>query len=247
MEQSSSPASAEKFQLTKTDLLHSEPENSSTGVVSALWKDAYENPLRTAAVGAAAVVVAGALLYASKGRIAEGLLGSKGEVLVIEDTHAMGKAFSEALAEQGHKVTWVTGIKSLKPLTGLTPEGGELALSSRRFKVAFVDGDLGKNMLTGPEIVGTLKDQRILSIGTSSVDTFNVAMRENAPGTIAANKAVVYTSLLGGKLDLRAAVRSPGTVQEGLDAFRAVMRSPENEALRKQADATLMKFLSQGA
>ncbi len=226
--------------LSKTELLNS--DISASAAQTSLWQDAYDHPVRTGLGVAAVVGVGAAVLYATKGGAAERFFAGKPNVLLIEDTPGMAMAFRDALNTQGHKVTWVTGIKSLQPLTGFTPEGGEVALASKQWKLAFVDGDLGKNRLTGPEIVGTLRSKNIMSIGTSTTEDFNSAMRANG-ASIAANKAVIFTSVLGNKIDLKAALRAPEVAQEGLNAFGAVMRSPEHATLRKAADAKLMHYL----
>lgn len=234
--QQASNSSTDKLQLSKSELIG---DNKQASEPSSLWQAAYDNPVKTGLYAAGAVAGCAALVYASKGRIAERLLGSKADVLVIEDTPAMGKAFSEVLQSKGHNVTWVTNIKSLKPLIGTTAEGAEIGLD-RRFRFALVDGDLGKGVMTGPEIVGTLKDHRILSIGTSSVDSFNKDMLKNG-AEIAANKAVVFAGLIGDKLDLKAALKAPAVAQETLKVFTGALRNPEYTPLRKEADALLMK------
>jgi hypothetical protein len=153
------------------------------------------------------------------------------------------------LEKQGHPVTWVTGIKRLEPLVGITPEGGELTFGARtlgsKLKVALVDGDLGKGSLTGPEIVGALRQQRVTSIGTSTLDSFNAAMRDNG-APITANKSVVFTSLANRQLDLKAAIKSPQTVQYGLDELRAHILEPENEPARHYAESLLREYMNSG-
>ncbi len=233
----------ESLTLNRSELVSTEKEESA-GAVSAMLNEVYEHPLRSAGI-AAGVVAAGALLFASRGRIAENLARKPG-VLVIEDSPAMGLALSDVLKGNGHKVTWIKGVKSLNPLTGISAEGKDIALTgSKRFQIALVDGDLGKNALTGPEIVGTLKQHRIMSIGTSTVSDFNTAMVANG-AEIAANKAVVLSSLVGKKLDLKAALKVPEAAQASLDAFGGALRLPENQAIRKAADAVLMKYMSHG-
>jgi len=245
MSQDSGFASSDisNLKLTKSELASNKDEGNTA---SSLWKDAYENPVKTGlVVGSAALVVGGLAYAASKGRLG-GLLSKQSEVLVIEDTPGMAKAFNAALESSGHKVTWVTGIKTLNPLVGFAPEGGEIALN-KRFTAALLDGDLGKGRLTGPEIVGALRDRKIMSIGTSSVEDFNVAIKANGgPFAIAANKGVVYMSVFSNKLDFRAAAKAPSEAQAGLDALKAAMRAPENEALRKAADAKLTSFMLAG-
>lgn len=208
-----------------------------------MLQEVYEHPVKTGAAVAAVAAGGAALVYAArKGHLGELMPWKKPNVLIIEDTKGMGLAFQDALKASGHETTWVTSIKSLKPLTGISPEGAEVSLASKRFKVALVDGDLGKGQLTGPEIVGTLKSNRIFSIGTSTTDEFNKAMLENG-AQVAANKGVIYTSLLGRQIDLKAALRSPQAAQDGLTSFAAVMRKPEWAKLKEEADAKLMHFL----
>lgn len=232
--------SQNEIRLTSSELAQNNQEKS---LASSLWQAAYENPGKSALAVAATAAGGAALIYAArKGHIAEHLPWKKPNVLLIEDTPGMALAFQDALKAGGHKVTWVTGIKSLNPLTGIAPQGAELSLAGRRFNIALVDGDLGKNMLTGPEIVGTLKSHKIMSIGTSTTNDFNKSMLENG-ASIAANKGVLYSSLLGKRLDLKAALKQPTVAQEGLDALGNTLRLPENAQLRKLADETLGKFL----
>lgn len=227
------PANTEQLSLTNSDLLNAKEE---PGALSKLWSAAYENPGTTATI--AAVALAGTALIASKGRISN-LISGKPGVLLIEDTVPMGKAYAEALTANGHKVTWVTNIKSLNPLVGTTPAGGELAINTNRLKVAFVDGDLGKGVLTGPEIVGTLRSKNIFSIGTSTTADLNQAMLANG-AEIASNKAAVFASLVGKRLDVRTAMKSPQPTQTALDTLQGTLGTTE-AALRKRSEEILKK------
>lgn len=227
------------LKLDKTELLRAQQEQDSA---AALYKAAYDHPVAFG-IGAAAAV--GAAVCAARTGAVKRLLAGKPDVLLIEDTRAMGAVLRDALSENGHKVTWVTGIKSLNPLTGIKAEGGELVLN-KGFKVALVDGDLGKASLSGPEIVGTLRDRRIMSIGTSSVESFNTAMKSNG-AAIVGNKATIYTSILGGKLDLQKALKAPARTQEELSIFAGSLMKPENDALRRAADSKLMRYFSEEA
>lgn len=229
--------------LTYSRLVEKEKETVEQGAFTALLEDARANPTRTAVTAAAIGLTGAAMIYAArKGHVDCLMPWKKPNVLLIEDTPGMALAFKEALKANGHEVTWVTGIKTLKPLTGITSEGAEIALASRRYKIAFVDGDLGKNMLTGAEIVGTLRSQRIMSIGTSTIENLNVSMLEKG-AQIAANKADVYASLLGKRLDLKAALRAPQVAQDGLNSLSAALKTEELAVLREQANARLMHFL----
>ena len=224
-------------QLQNVELL--KDKEQPAGALSAVWKAAYEE-LPNAATGIAATAaligVSGAIAYATKGRS-----WGKPNVLIIEDTIEMGKAYSDALTASGHKVTWVTNIKSLNPLIGTSPTGGEIALKSNKWKVAFVDGDLGKDVLTGPEIISTLTQKRMLAIGTSTIEDFNIAMRANGAG-VALNKAHLYTALYGNKVDLRAAMKAPEAAQTNLTTFMNDVKSKEHEALRQAASKQMMSY-----
>lgn len=229
--------------LTYSRLVENEKVNAAQGACSKLLEDVLENPTKSAVTGAAIGLTGAAMVYAArKGHVDCLMPWKKPNVLLIEDTPGMALAFKEALKANGHDVTWVTGIKSLKPLTGITPDGTEIALASRRYKIALVDGDLGKDMLTGPEIVGTLRSQRIMSIGTSTIDNFNVSMLEQG-AQIAANKGDLYASLLGNRLDLKAALRAPQFAQDRLRSLSAALKTEELANLREQANARLMHFL----
>lgn len=229
-------------QLSKSELLAAKSTASDAEKNSSLAKlfdAAYENPLATgAALGAVAV---GAAALCARGRIAEAW--RKPGVLLIEDTPGLGMAFRDALLASGHKVTWVSNIKSLKPLTGVAADGAELNLARQKFNLALVDGDLGKGQLSGAQIVGTLKEHNIVSIGTSAVESFNKDMIANG-ASLAANKAVIYSSIFSRRFDLKTALSNPAQLQSKLDDFATKIRLPENAAMRKQADETLMSYLT---
>jgi len=235
-----------ELELSKADF--AVPEADKPGLVSRLWQEAYAHPYEAGLGAAAAIASAGVGIYAlSKGDLMPSCFKGAADVLLVEDTPGLGNAFKDALEQNGHKVTWVTGIKTLEPLTAFTPDGGEMALT-RRYKIAFLDGDLGADRLTGPEIVGTLA-KRARVIGTSTVEHFNVAMRQNSlnsDGTAAAitgNKGVVFAALVGNRLDMLGAVKAPEAVQASLDALKVLLRAPENIALKKEANTRLQKFL----
>lgn len=181
-------------QITKSDLLEqqvhrTEHSTYGQGALSSLWQDAYENPVKTGLAVTAAVGLGAALVYASKGRIADRFMNAKPGVLIIEDTPAMGMAMRDTLKASGHEVTWVTGISKLNPLTAVDATGAEISIAgNKRFKVALLDGDLGKDMLTGPEIVSSLKRENIVTIGTSTVPRYNIEMQANGAEMIAPNQ-----------------------------------------------------------
>ena len=224
------------LQLSKSELMPVAEQSNSSSALNALVNEAYEHPVRTG-LGAAAVVGTAALLAYSASR------GRNLNVLIIEDTAPMGKALRDAVTASGHKATWVSSISKLSPLTGLDEAGKEIALTGRnRFQLALVDGDLGKGNLMGSEIVPTLKQARITSIGTSTIPDFNVAMKANG-AEIATGKPIIYTSLLGKTIDLKTAVRQPATIQSQLDLLTANFSKPESATLRKAADNELMAYI----
>lgn len=225
-----------KVSLSKSDLISHESGNHGQSALASMWKEAYEHPVRTGAI-ATAVVAGGAALWAATRRPG---------VLIIEDTPAMGMAMRDTLQAAGHKVTWVTHVSKLNPLTGIDAAGKEVAIAgNRKFKLALLDGDLGKDMMTGPEIVGSLRRENIVTLGTSTMADLNLAMKTNG-AEMAATKPVVFTSLVAKQLDVRQALRAPAEVQASLDALSAKFRSKEIEPIRKAADAKLMEYFSKG-
>lgn len=226
-----------KVSLSKSDLISHESDNHGQSALASMWKEAYEHPVRTGAIAAAAVVAGGAAIA---------LATRRPGVLIIEDTPAMGMAMRDTLQAAGHKVTWVTHVSKLNPLTGIDAAGKEVAIAgNRKFKLALLDGDLGKDMMTGPEIVGSLRRENIVTLGTSTMADLNLAMKTNG-AEMAATKPVVFTSLVAKQLDVRQALRAPAEVQASLDALSAAFRSKEIEPIRKAADAKLMEYFSKG-
>src|SRR4029078_1575212 len=98
---------------------------------------AYEHPVAVGA-GVAAVAAVGAGLYLSRGKIANLLAPRSQEVFLVEACPVMGQTMKHALETVGHRVTWVTEIDKLRPLTGLTDEGAQIALKMNRFHPAFI-------------------------------------------------------------------------------------------------------------
>lgn len=199
-----------------------------------LWQSAYEHK-NAIALG----LIAAGGLYASKGALSRLIAPAGRDVLLIEDTPYIAKTVKGLIEEQGHNVTWVTGVKQLKPFTAIGPDGGDLALNLNRFRFAVVDGNLD-GALKGPDIVGTLARHRIASIAMSTDETINSAMRTN--GAIAdAPKPVFLTSLANGQLKIQDALASSKGLQRRLDFMHAHFFDPQMETLRQNTDALLMK------
>lgn len=224
--------------MSNAELLNTGADAPS--MAAKLWEAAYEHKGEIAATAGAMAATAAIIGTAA---LTKGRLWGKPNVLLIEDTIGMGMAYKEALNASGHKVTWVTKVNSLNPLTGITAEGKEIALSRSKTRLAFLDGDLGKGNLEGAQIVGTLKDNKFITITTSTQPTMNAEMVEKG-ATVAARKDVVYASLLGDKIDLRAALKSPAYAQKTLDEMQVAIRTDALKPLRKEADTKLMEFLT---
>ncbi len=206
-----------------------------------LWSDVYEH--RTAIGVAAGTAAAGALaLYAGREQVGRLLAGGAKDVLLVEDTPFMGKAMKSALEQNGERVTWVTGFKSANPLTATTLSGDEMVLNPRNFKVALVDGELKGSYLQGEHVVDALHRAGVTSIGTSTVAKINEAMLANG-ADLAAQKGTVIGALANNQLDLAGAVRTPATVQKGLDALAVKLKGEAGKPLRKKADDLLGKFM----
>jgi CheY-like chemotaxis protein len=204
---------------------------------STLWHDVYSHPGADGLAVVAAVAGAG-LLYASRGALGFGL--ERTGTLLIEDTPYMGKALKQVLEDQGHKVTWLTGVTKLRPFTGITADGGNVVVKLGQFDKAFVDSDLKGSPLQGQDIVGTLRARKIFSIGTSSVDDTNELLRANGANVVG-NKGVILTALAN-KIDLTASLRAP-ELQARLDGMRTSFMSEEGKPMRAVAENVMKKYL----
>jgi hypothetical protein len=236
-----------------TDHAHSQPSftDKVTGAVSEtvstvketaqhLFDEAYEHPGKAAAV-VGGVALGAAALYAARGQVFKAC--SK-EVLLIEDTAYMGKAFKSTLEANGQRVTWLTGVNRVSPLTGITAEGKEMVFDPRKFKVAFVDGDLKGSYLQGQHIVNALKQSGLRSIGTSSEPSLNKLMLDSG-ATIAAPKATVLNALIENRISYRQVLGNPNRVQSSLNGLTEAMTGKPGKPLREKGDALLMKFISE--
>lgn len=206
---------------------------------SSLWKDAYENPGKTALIAGGVVLAAGALIY-GRGAAARFFANSKDEVLLFEDSPYFGAALKKTLERQGSKVTWLTGAQDLKAGVGIAPDGHTVALDFKHFKTAFVDGDL-TNGLRGADVVGKLTAEKIVSVGISSQNDMNLAMRQS--GAVAAgNKAHVFGALFNKDVTVKGVLKAPGAVQAQIDDYAA--RYLVDRKVATKAEALLKKEIS---
>lgn len=227
----------------RAELLNQPVPTEQQQTRASLVQEAFEHPVRTALTVTAVAAAGGAICYAARrGHLDAVLPWRKPGVLLIEDTPGMGRAFKEVLTNNGHEVTWVTGIKSLKPFTGVTVDGAEVALCNTRLKIALVDGNLGKNHATGAELIRTLTDNKFVSIGTSTVDKLNAEMLERG-AMMVARKPMLYAGIMGRHIDLKATLYAPEKAKSGLERFIADFNKARLAPLREKADERLMHFL----
>lgn len=210
---------------------------------SSLWKAAYEHPVAVGA-GVAAVAAVGTGLYLSRGKIANLLAPSKQEVLLVEAAPFMGKTMKHALEAAGHRVTWVTEIDKLRPLTGLTDDGAQVALKMNRFHTAFIDPNhVTKAAIDFDKLAPFFHQGNVRTIGTSVMTKTNEKMLASGVD-IAASKSTVLMSLVGKNLDLQQAVRAPGRAQGMLTKMENTISSPEWKKLHDATDELLRKFIA---
>lgn len=211
-----------------------------------LVHEAYENP-RAQAVATAAAVATGALLLASHGKAARVLLNPGKDILLVEDTTYMGRAFKMALEEQNPKnrVTWVTGVTRATPLTGVTPEGAKVLIDPRKFDYAFVDGDLKGSYLQGEHVVDALRKSNLRSIGTSTIPELNKRMLING-ASIVAEKPTVLASLANRSIDWENALNNPTRGKAAVDFLKGKISGESGKALRFNADQLLARAITAG-
>lgn len=209
-----------------------------------LVHEAYEHPRTTAAIAAGAMAT-GALLIASKGRAAKALFGAEKEVLLVEDTPYMGRAYKAALEEEGHRVTWVTGVSRPAPFTATTPEGKQVVLDLSRYKHAFVDGDLKGSYLQGEHVVDALKKSHVPSVGTSTIPELNARMLANG-ATLVGEKPTVLTALANHSINWDSALRHPGDGKIAIDLLSRRIVGESGKPIRQKAETLLTRALADG-
>ncbi|HEY9784057.1 MAG TPA: hypothetical protein V6D17_01560 [Candidatus Obscuribacterales bacterium] len=220
--------------------LESEPEKKLEEEPSSLWRTAYEHPVETGIALAGAAAATAAVVF-SRGKLAR-LLPHR-EVLVVEAAPYMGKAMKKALQDQGHTVTWVTEINRLRPLTALTDEGKEIGLNLRRFHTAFLDPNhVHKAVPEFADLVPVFRHNNVRTIGTSVMDNVNQKML--AAGVDAAgNKPIVLASIVGNKLNLREAIRNPGSAQKVFDWLKPRFNDPELKTIKQRTNDLLTQSM----
>lgn len=230
---------------TGSDLPREENKHNDHGILaeakaaaSKLADECYEHPWVAGAAVATAAVGVG---LAARGQIS--VLRNMGkDVLLIEDTPFMGKAFKSQLEAEGHRVTWLTSVSQHTPLTGLDGAGQKVVINPNRFKIAFVDGDLGPSYLQGPHLVDALRKSGVPSIGTSTIAEFNDVMRGSG-AKIAADKPTVLAALVGHRLNLSEAIVNPARVQSKLSTLAEDLRAHRVDDLKRTADRLLHRFI----
>jgi hypothetical protein len=218
------------------------PATPTSSEPSSFWHEVYTHPgddaLAVAGVAAATVAAAGLFAY-SRGAFGLGRTGT----LLIEDTPYMGKAMKQVLEDQGHTVSWLTGVKSVGPRTisGTTVDGGNLTLNLGKFRTAFVDGVLDGSPLQGADIVGPLRKGKVFSIGTSTIPEFNDVMLKNGADAVS-NKGVLFTSMVNNQVEFSGRLRALA-LQKRLDELDTVIASTEGKPMRKAANAVVQKYM----
>lgn len=211
-------------------------------VPSSLWQSAYDHPVTTGLAVGAGLAVAGAALYVSRGRMANIFASHSQEVLVVEAAPFMGRAMKGSLEAAGHKVTLVTEIASLNPLTGTTIDGAEILLNLRRFNTAFVDPNHVHQSAVGFDKLAPLfRNADVRTIGTSVMSATNKDMLANGID-IAGKKQIVVASLVGNKLNLQEAVRTPQQAQQALNLLDAKFNTKEFAELHNRTSELLNKY-----
>lgn len=230
---------------TGSDLPREENIHNDHGIIaeakaaaSKLADECYEHPWVAGAAIATAAVGVG---LTARGQFSA-LRNMGKDVLLIEDTPFVGKAFKSQLEADGHRVTWLTSVSQHTPLTGLDGSGQKIVINPNRFKIAFVDGDLGPSYLQGPHLVDALKKSGVPSIGTSTIPEFNDAMRVNGAG-VAANKSTVLAALVGHRLNLSEAIRNPARVQSKLATLAEDLRANRAEDLKNTTEKLMRSFI----
>jgi hypothetical protein len=223
-------------------------DGQSNSEPSSLWRSAYEkasdHPVATSVGVGLGVAAVGAGLYLSRGKIANLLAPRSQEVLVVEAAPFMGKAMKHSLEAAGHRVTWVTEIDKLRPLTGLAENGAEVSLKLNRFHTAFIDPNhVTDAALSFNKLAPFFHNGNVRTIGTSVMKDVNTKMIADGVD-IAATKSTVLMSLVGKQLNLQQAVRSPGKAQGMLNRMEGSINSPEFAALRDRTNEIMRSFIA---
>lgn len=217
---------------SREKLFQTAPRDSGEKEPSSLWNSAYAHRIELG-VGTVAALAAAAALH----------LNAKGsEVLVVEAAPFIGKAMRESLAAAGHKVTWVSELKSLKPLVGVTEENGHVFLNPRRFGTAFIDPNhVSFDSVDFQQVAPYLRKAHVRTVGTSVMEAVNKEMLASG-FDLAGNKTTVLTSLVDHRLDLRQIERAPAQAQAVLENLQTKINTQELEDARAQTRALIAKY-----
>ncbi len=112
-------------------------------------------------------------------------------ILVIEDDILLGEILSDLLMTHGHTAEHFVRARVQDGEILLTDrDGDETRLDAQRFDLAFLDGNLGRLSLSGPQLTPHLVKVELPVVAMSGADSVN----EDMVG-LGARAAVVKTSL----------------------------------------------------
>jgi CheY-like chemotaxis protein len=176
-------------------------------------------------------------------------------ILIVEDSHAMARAMTSLLVQQGHNVTWVVGLASLSTAAQCSAVDGmvEQDHSGRRdvcsvsftdIDVAFVDGQI-EGSFQGEQVTEHLSAHGVKVLAISTQDDLNEKMVAKG-ARFGLKKPVAFVGLFS-------RILSPELVSDEhalskqeytqLKRMEQKLLSSEFEAVRKQADAYFMPYL----
>jgi hypothetical protein len=218
--------------MTFLEKVQSAPKESSESEPSSLWNSAYAHKIEIGVGAVAALATAATLHLSAKGS----------EVLVVEAAPFMGKAMRDSLASAGHKVTWVSELKSLKPLIGVTETKEPMILDARRFGTAFIDPNhVSLASVDFHQVAPFFRDAKVRIVGTSVMEAVNKEMLASG-FDLAGNKTTVLTSLVDHRLDLRQIDRAPVQAQALLESLQTKINTQELKNARAQTRALIAKY-----
>lgn len=175
-------------------------------------------------------------------------------ILIIEDSHALAIALREVLEQQGHSVTWITGVKTLEPFVGSLQDESEVCLQEREFDLVIEDAELKGSAFQGEQIVAHMHHIHVTCVGNSTIAQMNEAMVEQG-AVLAAAKPIFLAAVHAGALDLaalclavkhnrQAQCKRTATLMAGLEK---TMRKDERYAKSWELmNARLMELITQG-
>lgn len=176
-------------------------------------------------------------------------------ILIIEDSHAMARAMTSLLEQQGHNVTWVVGLASLSTAAQCTAVEGMVehdhsgardvcSVSFADIDVAFVDGQI-EGSFQGEQVTEHLASHGVKVLGISTQDDLNDKMVEKG-ACFGLKKPVAFVGLFAGILTPQLVADDHASKTEEyrqLKQMEQKLLSSEFEAVRKQADTYFMPYL----